>query len=126
MKKIAKILSVAMLVVMTALVMTACVPGSAEKAKKKLEKAGYTVEVVDLVEESTDIEGGLYQVAAFVEVEDDYNFAISVIYFDTKDNAEAWYNEYKEAIGDDEEGITVHIKGKVVYWGTEQGVKDFD
>ncbi len=126
MKKIARILSVAMLVVMTALVMTACVPSNAEKAKAKLEKAGYTVDIVDLEEENAGVEGAKYQVVAVKTDGEELVGGVYIIYFDSKANAKAWYDENINSINDEEEGYSSVIKGKVVYWGNEQGKKDFE
>ena len=127
MKKFIKILTASLLMVMTVLVMTACVPNNPEKAAKKLEKAGYTVEVVDLVAEGVDGEGALYQVVAMKRDEtSEASDGIYVIYFDSKDNAKAWYDEYLDDINDPDEGMSAKYKGKIVYWGTAQAIKDLE
>ena len=125
MKKLAKILAATLLVVMSVLVMTACVPNNAEKAKAKLEKAGYTVQVIDLVAEGVDEEGALYQVIAMKYDENyDVTEGVYVIYFDSKANAKAWYEDNKDDINDEDDGLTGTLSGKKVYWGTEQAIKD--
>ena len=47
MKKTLSIISIALVLVLLAGVLVACAPANAEKAKAKLEKKGYTVEVVE-------------------------------------------------------------------------------
>lgn len=127
MKKFVKILTASLLMVMTILVMTACVPNNHEKAAKKLEKAGYTVDVVDLVAEGVDGEGALYQVVAVkLDETGDAPEGVYVIYFDSKDNAKAWYDEYIDELNDPEDGVSAKCKGKIVYWGTAQAIKDLE
>lgn len=130
MKKIAKILSVAMLVVMTALVMTACVPGSAEKAQKKLEKAGYEVEIYTEADDvGKEMLGFVHEDAVEMLMAGKDNNSVAVVWFDNKDAAKEMYDKtYNELKDEIDEGVdvVVKIKGKVVYYGTKQAVKDFD
>ena len=130
MKKFAKILSVAMLVVMTALVMTACVPSSAEKAVEKLEKAGYETEVyTDADEIGKEMLGFVHEDAVAMLMGGKEDNSIAVVWLDNKDAAKELYDKTYEELKDEiEEGVDVVVKrkGKVVYYGTEQGVKDFE
>lgn len=130
MKKLARILSVAMLVVMTALVMTACVPSNAEKAKAKLEKAGYEVAVyTDADETGTEMLGYVHEDAVEMLMAGKDDNSVAVVWFKNKDAAKEIYDKTcKELENEVAEGVDVviKIKGKVVYYGTKQAVKDFD
>lgn len=130
MKKLAKILSIVMLVVLSVVMMTACgnknggsgIPKNAEAAAEKLEDAGYEVEVA--TEDDMSEYGPTGLIGAVEAANDDE--MISIMYFEDKDLAEAYYETMEAMIENMPEGWQLEISGKCVYTGTEQAVADFE
>lgn len=136
MKKTLSIISIALVLVLLAGVLVACAPANAEKAKAKLEKKGYTVEVV----EGKEIDAMLKRMSNGMNIDfgakgmlnaDKGQDGIFVVWFETKEKAENFEGMMSftfDTIGDEIaelEGIIYGSKGKVFFMGTEQGVKDF-
>lgn len=126
MKKLLSILTCLALV----LTLASCVPGNAANAMKKLEKKGYDVsdstEIVNLaIKASNVLADADHQLAlceraisASRQNEDKSYDTVSAVWFKSAKDAKAYY----EKAGNPK---TDTIKGKVVYSGTAQGIKDF-
>ena len=118
MKKFTKILAVCMLVVMVAMTFASCGVLSIDlyKSAEKLAKKDYYCEI------SND-DGELWLEAE----EDDGDNWVEIIKFDSVDDANDYLEEIEDEMnyyGDHEEDVTYGRKGKVVYWGTVDAVKD--
>ena len=117
-KKVISIIAIIALVAILGVCLVAC---NADTYAKRLEKAGYKVEVVDLSEEDKE-EGVLWAVSAAkgTSLTDIQMVAIAKY---------ASVDEAKKAVEDAEKansivGMTIERKGTIVIIGTEQGVKD--
>ena len=137
MKRTIRILSLALCLALFALALVACGPKSdPEKAKKALEKNGYTIDsAVDyLAGLATAITGNKTidtTLTAHKDVEDkDGNTKtqfITIVYYKTAADAKAdWENAKKDA-EDDKQGEdsdwVVARSGRMIYWGTKAAVK---
>ena len=126
MKKIITIIAVIALMAVLGTVLFACVPSNADKAKAKMEKAGYKVEVTDIDADMAKLmgaDGAKQALEAYKEAEKEEDMEyISAILFDSSKNAKAYYNDNKDKV---EKGLTAAQKGKWVYVGTEAAVKAF-
>ena len=134
MKKTISVISLVLVLVILTACLVGCAPANENKAKAKLEKKGYTVEIMS-GEEMNEM---LLQYAGMP-----LNFGakgmmsatkgmdeIAAIWFETKEKAENFegiMNFAMDAVGGQMGGIdfVYGVKGKVFYMGTEQGVKDF-
>ena len=123
------------------LALAGCVPGSADKAKAKLEKKGYEVTVVtEVVNAAIKVANAARSLAgkdqlplckeaisASLGVDTDKDGKVdkyedvSAVWFEKAADAKLYY-EYSK----DEDGKTsVVLSGKVVYSGSEAGMKAF-
>lgn len=134
MKKTISVISLVLVLVVLTACLVGCAPANETKAKAKLEKKGYTVEIMS-GEEMNEI---LQQYAGMP-----LNFGakgmlsatkgmdeIAAIWFETKEKAENFKSIMDfgmDAVGGQMGQIDFiyGVKGKVFYMGTEQGVKDF-
>lgn len=128
MKKVLKLSSLA-IVLMALLTLTACAP-KADKAKEKMEKAGYfAVDTKSVIGNETSKYENFF---VFAKGDNAVNAAASMLtggdyvvalYFKDAEEAKKAYDEYKES----KEGEKANVKksGKCLYYGTEQGMKDF-
>ena len=134
MKKTISVISLVLVLVILTACLVGCAPANENKAKAKLEKKGYTVEIMS-GEEMNEM---LLQYAGMP-----LNFGakgmmsatkgmdeIAAIWFETKEKAENFegiMNFAMDAVGGQmgEIDFVYGVKGKVFYMGTEQGVKDF-
>lgn len=134
MKKTISVISLVLVLVILTACLVGCAPANENKAKAKLEKKGYTVEIMS-GEEMNEM---LLQYAGMP-----LNFGakgmmsatkgmdeIAAIWFETKEKAEDFegiINLAMDAMGGQMGQIDFiyGVKGKVLYMGTEQGVKDF-
>ena len=134
MKKTISVISLVLVLVILTACLVGCAPANENKAKAKLEKKGYTVEIMS-GEEMNEM---LLQYAGMP-----LNFGakgmmsatkgmdeIAAIWFESKEKAEDFegiINLAMDAMGGQMSGIDFiyGVKGKVLYMGTEQGVKDF-
>ena len=133
MKKTISVISLVLVLVILTACLVGCAPANENKAKAKLEKKGYTVEIMS-GEEMNEM---LLQYAGMP-----LNFGakgmmsatkgmdeIAAIWFETKEKAENFegiMNFAMDAVGGQMGGIdfVYGVKDKVFYMGTEQGVKD--
>ena len=115
MKKFAKFMSLALVLVVVVAMLVACVPSTIEDAKIKMEKAGYTV--ADLTNsEAEGLQGYFIAKTGLLSGE-----TLTAMYFDTSANAKAWYES--NTTKDD---TTTKCAGRWVYWGTVGGVTTFE
>lgn len=125
MKKLLKSLLAVMLISMMAISLVSCGAKPA-KVADKLKDAGYTVEVVEgdeaaEGEEELGIKGITAAVSGMnLEAQD----TVTIIWFDSKDNAADAETVLKALVVMMGEGYEVELDGKIVIYGTAQGVKD--
>ena len=126
MKKALSIIAVLALVAVLGVALVACVPSDPDKAEANLEEAGYVVVRAD----SDDLIAGaaLKQIDAATSITaTNGDEGVTILYFEDTDAAKAYYEDAQaqwEKLDDDEkEGMKMGKSGKVVYFGTEAGVK---
>ena len=125
MKKALSIIAVLALVAVLGVALVACVPSDPDKAEANLEEAGYVVVRAD----SDDLIAGavLKQIDAVTSITaTDGDEGVTILYFEDTDAAKAYYEELKadfEKAEEDKEDYKIGKSGKVVYFGTEAGVK---
>lgn len=124
MKKVLKLSSLA-IVLMALLTLTACAP-KADKAEEKMEKAGYfSIDAKAIVGTETSKYENFFVFAkgnAAANMLTGGDFVVALYYKDAEEAKKA-YDEYKAS--KDEEEANVKKSGKCLYYGTEQGMKDF-
>ena len=112
-KKVMAIVAVIALVAILGICLVAC---NAESYEKKLEKAGYTVKSMTADEAKED--GAEWGVSGVKGTD-----MVSVIKFANTDDAKEFEkNVPTVSFGGDK--VVVERQGKIVFYGTEQGVKD--
>ena len=118
MKKVLKLSSLA-IVLMALLTLTACAP-KADKAEEKMEKAGYfSIDAKAIVGTETSKYENFF---VFAKGDNAINAAANML--TGGDFVVALY--YKDAEeAKNEEEANVKKSGKCLYYGTEQGMKDF-
>ena len=122
MKKLAKILSLTMALLVSMLVFTACVPSDIESAREKMQEKGYTV--VDYADYEADnddgILGGIWatDINSVLNSSDDQG--IIALYFESSQKAKEYAESWQDDKYDD-----VSYSGKWAFAGTEQAIKDF-
>lgn len=134
MKKTISIISLVLVLVLLTGLLVACAPANAEKGKAKLEKKGYTVEIMsgdemnEILQQyaSMPLNFGAKGMMSATKGMDE----IAAIWFETKEKAENFKSIMDfamDAVGGQMGQIDFiyGVKGKVFYMGTEQGVKDF-
>ncbi|MBR2349706.1 MAG: hypothetical protein IKA77_03695 [Clostridia bacterium] len=133
MKKVISITAVIALVAVLTLALVACVPADPDKAAANLEEAGYIVTNVK-ASDGTGVKLGLEATAegcvAMVTgtlISTAGTESVAILYFNDADDAKAYYADIKadfdELDDDEKEGKKIGKSGKVVYAGTEAGVK---
>ena len=114
------------LVVLTCLCFAACTPANVEKAKEKMEAAGYSVELIseDVVEIglgeeaegsiiATKTEGGLLNLKTYI---------LTAVLFDSTKAAKEYYEQTVENAGGD---TGVKQSGKWVIVGSLEAIDEF-
>ena len=119
MKKALKFLSLAMMILFTGALLTACVPSNVEKAKEKMEEADYLVIDYTKADDAEGCVGGLLatKTTNLLDVE-----GLIAILFDSKDNAKDYYESLTDK--DTEYGNFLQ-DGKWVYAGTDGAIEVF-
>ena len=134
MKKTISVISLVLVLVILTACLVGCAPANETKAKAKLEKKGYTVEIMSGEEMNEMLEqyagmplnfGAKGMLSATKGMDE-----IAAIWFETKEKAENFKSIMDfgmDAVGSQmgEIDFIYGVKGKVLYMGTEQGVKDF-
>lgn len=110
MKRSLKFLSLFLICILTFL-LTACIPSNVESARQKMKEAGYTVYVLEAVEED-GIVGGITAIG--------FSEGLIALYFENstlaKEYAEDWVDsKYSE----------ISYSGNCAYAGTSKAVDDF-
>lgn len=128
MKKILS-LALALALTMTCLVFTACVPKKPEKAVEKLEKAEYVIVTNYTTEVALNGKGATLgletgSLEGFIRATNGGAY-VEIFYCADRASAKA-LEEKLEDMYDDVDSIEIERSGKVVYYGTEQGVKAID
>ena len=132
MKKMVKIIALAMVAVMLMLTLASCgaKPSSdPAKAKEKLEKEGYEVMLVDdeVVLKLSGLDGLVATITAMKGTDEEEADAISIYYFKDSDSAKkAKENEtIKAAIEEakEEDDVSTGRSGKMIWIGTKEAVK---
>ncbi|MBR2485862.1 MAG: hypothetical protein IKB54_05925 [Clostridia bacterium] len=134
MKKTISVISLVLVLVILTACLVGCAPANENKAKAKLEKKGYTVEIMSGEEMNEVLQqyagmplnfGAKGMMSATKGMDE-----IAAIWFETKEKAENYKSIMDfamDAVGGQMGQIDFiyGVKGKVFYMGTEQGVKDF-
>lgn len=125
MKKTLRLTSLA-LVLMMVLTLTSCVPGTSAKAKEKLEKKEYTVVEVTGTAATTawkllGVDGVTASITATKSGE-----LVKALYFEKAADAKAAMEKVEKQAKDESKDSSIKRSGKVVYFGTEQAMKDFN
>lgn len=134
MKKTISVISLVLVLVILTACLVGCAPANENKAKAKLEKKGYTVEIMSGEEMNEMLQqyagmplnfGAKGMMSATKGMDE-----IAAIWFESKEKAEDFegiINLAMDAMGGQmgEIDFIYGVKGKVLYMGTEQGVKDF-
>ena len=116
-KKIFTVSVIAIVAVMLMMLLVACVP-SAEKAKENLEEAGYVVVLKENV--SDDCEAVLSATKVSIGTAGVGGEHVTIYYYKDSATAKEKLAEIEKLAGED----AVEISGKVIYYGTEQAIKD--
>lgn len=135
MKKTLRLTSLA-LVLMMVLTLTSCVPGTAEKAKAKMEKKDYKVvevsgDEVEIAMGFLGIKGVTSYITATKTVENKDGKktieTVTALYFEKVEDAKSAMKKVEEtAEKEKDEDYSVKRSGKVVYSGTKKAMKDFN
>jgi len=128
MKKALRLSSLA-IVLMALLTLTACAPKDAPAAKQKLEDKGYTVvadgTVIPTALKLVKVEGVETVLLATKKGENDQIESVTMILFKEKAQAKDSFEAVKDYAAKQAEKTSVKQAGKWLYYGTEQGMKDF-
>ena len=127
MKKVLKLSS--LVIVLGALLsLTACAPKDAPSAKEKLEAKEYTVAADGtLIPAALKLLGvdGIETVLTATKKTDNGVEYVTAILFDESSKAKEYMEEVKSYAEKNAERTDVKRAGKWLYYGTEQGMKDF-
>lgn len=121
MKKTIKSLLMVAVCVMLCFSLSACKPKNIDKAKSRLEKAGYTVMDYEVEEDAEDVVGAI--LASNFEKVNEIDGMIAIL-FENKGSAKDYYESVTENNGKSMVGEW-ELSGKWVYSGTERAVKAF-
>lgn len=135
MKKFTKILALCLVTVFTSLALVACAPNSnPEKAEANLKDKGYattrltdavTLTVTELLLGCT--RGDIEAIVSGTKIGEDKTDTITVIYFKDASSASAVWkkaqSEYSKKDSEDDSDWVVEKSGKMIYYGTKDGVK---
>lgn len=128
MKKALRLSSLA-IVLMALLTLTACAPKDAPTAKTKLEDKGYTVvadgTIIPAALKLLKVEGVETVLTATKKTEDGNIESVTVILFKESAQAKDSFDAVKSYAEKNAEKTSVKRSGKWLYYGTEQGMKDF-
>lgn len=135
MKKLTKVLAVVLVCIMAVAVLVACAPNSnPDKAKAALEKNGYKAAKDDRVIPGTLTLLGVKGISCAVtgsktvgEGDSKKVESVTIIYFDSADNANAAWDELQKYAedqkDDDASDWSVGQSGKMIFFGTDAAIK---
>ena len=118
MKKLTKLLSFAFVVIFAGIVLAGCTPSNIDKAKLKMEEAGYKVSAYQQAENSDGYVGAF--MAVKVGLTTGVNGMVAIL-FETANDANKFANTWSGA----EFSENNMIEGKWVYCGTEEAIAAF-
>lgn len=135
MKKFSKVLALCLVTVFAALSLVACAPNSnPEKAEANLKDKGYkatrltdaiTLTATELVLGCT--RGDIVTIVSGTKIGEDKTDTVTVIYFKDASVAKKCWDKANEKYGksesDDEDDWVIDRSGKMIYYGTKDGVK---
>ena len=130
MKKLTSLL----VVLFAAILLVGCAPKNPEAAEKKLEDAGYTVTVDKQVQPGVYKVLGIDGVDAVVsavraneatEEEEGSIDTIYAVYFGDKADANEAFDTLEDEAKDKDESFSIEKSGNWIFYGSEQGMKDF-
>ena len=123
-KRVISIVAIIALVAVLGVCLVAC-SKNADTYASKLEKAGYTVQVATEEElaEMSNAEAAIDLVIKWGVVAEKGEDTVSVICFENKEQAEA-YATLVNAFGALMGGMKAETDGAILFFGTEQGIKD--
>ena len=127
MKKAIKIIAIVAVLAVVGIVLFACAPTDLDKAKAKMEKAGYATEIKKPDESSKEAtEEGIVGVLTAEKVIDKENGEyITALYFKSKEAARKYYEENVEK-EKTESKIVIELNGQWLIGGTEAAVEAFN
>lgn len=135
MKKTLRLTSIA-LVLMMLLTLTACVPADAAKAKEKMEKKEYNIDVlatgvVETALKLLNIDAEVMVATKTVKDKDgkDTIEIVTAYWFEEASQAKDAFEKIKERDekeSKDKDNFVCKRSGKVIYTGTKQATKDFN
>ena len=130
MKKLIKTISATLVCAMAIFCLTACVPGSVEKADAKLSDLGYVTDVnyVSAADFTSrflgyNVDGITSGAKKLTASKDGYD--ITVFYFENKADAERFFDVYVLTKRDSYYWENIDQKGKVVMYGDNKAYEDF-
>ncbi len=122
MKKI-RIIAFILVVAMACMALAACMPSNPDKAYKKLKDDGYDFSSVAANTLSIALKVLVDGVDSVI-IANDGDDHITMIYFYDADQAKNAYAKVEEYVKDEEGEAVVHQDGNVIYYGTEDAIKD--
>lgn len=121
MKKNLSIIALIALVAVCCVALMACLPSDPKDARKNLEDEDYVVANELAIKTGLTL-AGIKSIADVVVATKDEDYVV-LVYFESKDAAKEAYAQIEEyAKGDDEDAV-IKQSGKIVYFGTEAGIK---
>lgn len=132
MKKAIKVIALVAVLAIIGVVLFACAPGDLDKAKSKMDKAGYEAETYKLTDKEIDAmkaadkyDGQVGYIDAYKESGDDGEYLYAML-FTSASKAKSYYNDHKKDINEEDvEDYTVKVSGKWIVAGTKAAVKAF-
>lgn len=126
MKKTITIVALVALVAVLCVAMVACIPSDPNKAISNLKDAGYTA-----VEDTAVIPAALRfaqvkGVETVITAMNKDGEHVTLIYFDSTGNAKEAYStveEYAKKNDKEKDEVAIKKSGKVIYYGSEAGIK---
>ena len=118
---------VALMAALTCFACVACAPANVDKAKAKMEEAGYKVEVSD--EAAAELVAGEEAVGMIVAMNGEFSLTggadfdmLTAVLFESSSAAKDYYEKHKDEAEEDQ---VIKQSGKWVYAGTEDAVEAF-
>lgn len=118
---------VALMAALTCFACVACAPANVDKAKAKMEEAGYKVEVSD--EDAAELVAGEEAVGMIVAMNGEFSLTggadfdmLTAVLFESSSAAKDYYEKHKDEAEEDQ---VIKQSGKWVYAGTEDAVEAF-
>jgi ABC-type oligopeptide transport system substrate-binding subunit len=126
MKKVISIIAICLILTMMTALLVACVPANADKAKEKLSKAGYKVNIASALEIATvETMSGLEGIQEGISANNSDTKGNVVAYlFDSQENAKKGKEKARELFGEPSDAV-IEVKGKWLIAGNKEGYNAF-